>query len=82
MLFALVDRVPPVHDERLIHDGGHLVHIGTVESHHTQAHDVGYIFNRLVFAAFQFQFSRKRRFSLDAVFHGCHFHMLGIESIA
>lgn len=82
MLFALIDRVPSVYDKRFVHDGGHLVHIGTIERYHTQTHDVGYIIDRLVFAAFQFQFSRKRRFCLYAVFHSCHLHVLGIEGIA
>ena len=57
---TLVYGVVPVHTEYLIDDGGHLVYIVAVERHYAYAQDVGHVVQRVVFAAFQFQFASER----------------------
>ena len=82
MQLALVNGIAPVHLENLIDDGGHLVHIVAVECHHAHTHDVSHVVERVVFGPLQFQFTRQRRFCLDAVLQGNHRHMLFLEGLA
>ena len=80
--FALVDGIAPVHFENLIDDGGHFIHIVTIERHHAHSHDVGHVVERVVFGTLQFQFAGQRQFCLDAVLQGNHRHMLFLQGLA